>query len=121
MNYQFPFEKLRVWQISHEFVKEIYSITKLFPREEKYSLTDQLRRASISIASNLAEGSARSSLKDQAHFTNMAYGSLMEVLNQLYIAFDLQFISEDVFLILKEKVCEISISLNSLKKSQLGS
>jgi len=58
----------------------------IFPKEEKYCLADQIRRAVISVASNLAEGSSRISVKDQAHFTNLAYSSLMEVLNQLYIS-----------------------------------
>lgn len=62
---------MRVWQASRQFVKDIYFITNLFPKEEKYCLVDQLRRAVISISSNIAEGCSRSSLKDQAHFINL--------------------------------------------------
>ena len=120
MEYQFTFEKLRVWQASRVFVKDIYNVTNNFPREEKYSLIDQLRRASISISSNLAEGSSRISSKDQAHFTNMAYSSLMELLNQLYIANDLNYISNEIFIELKKKISEISNQLNALRKSQLN-
>ncbi len=121
MDYRFPFEKLRVWQLSRQFVKEIYEITKGFPKEEQYCLTNQMRRAAISLTSNLAEGSSRSSSRDQAHFTNMAYGSLMELLNQLYIAFDLKYLNEDILSKTKDITFEISNYLNSLKKSQIKS
>ncbi len=120
MEYLFPFEKLRVWQNSRKLVMEIYSITSAFPKEEKYCLTDQQRRCAISVTSNLAEGTSRSSSKDQAHFTNMAYGSLMELLNQIYLAYDLNYINEEKLFDLKSKIYEISNQLNSLRKSQLN-
>ncbi|MCL5030978.1 MAG: four helix bundle protein [Bacteroidetes bacterium] len=120
MEYQFGFEKLKVWQSSRELVVSIYKITNTFPKEERYCLVDQIRRAIISVASNLAEGSSRISSKDQAHFTNLAYSSLMEVLNQLYIANDLNYISEEIFAKLKGKISEISNQLNALRKSQLN-
>ncbi len=68
MSYTFSFEKLNVWIDSKELVKEIYSITQKFPSEEKFGLTNQLRRASISVASNLAEGTSRNTNKDKVHF-----------------------------------------------------
>ncbi|MDP2365914.1 MAG: four helix bundle protein [Ignavibacteria bacterium] len=120
MEYQFAFEKLRVWQNSRELVGFIYKITNTFPKEERYCLVDQIRRGVISVASNLAEGSSRISSKDQAHFTNMAYSSLMEVLNQLYLSMDLGYITEDEFSKLKIKITELSNQLNSLRKSQLN-
>jgi len=119
--YQFSFERLRVWQASREFVKDIYNVTNGFPKEEKYCLVDQLRRAVISISSNISEGSSRLTSKDQAHYTNLAYSSLMEVLNQLYIANDLNYISKEIFLELKKKISEISNQLNALRISQLNS
>jgi four helix bundle protein len=119
--YQFGFEKLKVWQNSRELIVSVYKITNDFPKEEKYCLADQIRRAVISVASNLAEGSSRISVKDQAHFTNLAYSSLMEVLNQLYISNDLNYISADIFYILKKKISEISKQLAALRKSQLNS
>ncbi|MEW6702910.1 MAG: four helix bundle protein, partial [Bacteroidota bacterium] len=91
MEYQFGFEKLIVWQNSRQLTAIIYKITDAFPREERYCLVDQIRRAMISVVSNLAEGSSRISSKDHAHFTNLAYSILMEVLNQLYIANDLKY------------------------------
>jgi len=119
MEYQFAFEKLRVWQNSRELVSVIYKVTNTFPKEERYCLVDQIRRASISVASNLAEGSSRISTKDQAHFTNLAYSSLMEVLNQLYLSLDLGYLTEDGFSKVKEKISEIANQLNSLRNAQL--
>ncbi|MEO8236157.1 MAG: four helix bundle protein [Flavobacterium sp.] len=77
----YSFEKLEVWVESKNFSKSIYLITSKFPDNEKYGLISQLRRASISICSNIAEGSARNSFKDKAHFTTMAFSSAVEVLN----------------------------------------
>lgn len=75
----------------------MYELLKKFPREEQYALCDQLRRAVISIPSNIAEGSGRQSQKDQAHFYTIAYGSLMETLSQLDVACDLGYITCDEF------------------------
>jgi len=118
--YQFGFEKLKVWQNSRELVVSVYKITNTFPKEEKYCLVDQIRRAVISVASNLSEGSSRMSSKDQTHFTNLVYGSLIEVLNQLYIANDLNYISIGILSELKKKISEISNQLNALRRSQLN-
>jgi four helix bundle protein len=78
--YLYSFEKLEVWKESIKLIKSIYDLTKDFPESEKFGLVNQLRRASVSIASNLAEGTSRSTNKDKAHFTTMAFSSLMEVL-----------------------------------------
>lgn len=117
--YQYSFEKLEVWQLSRELVKEIYRVTSSFPIEEQFGLTRQLRRASISISSNLAEGSSRKSWKDQAHFTQMSYGSLMEVLNQLIISVDLEMINKNDLDDLRPKIEMIGNKLNSFRNSQL--
>jgi len=79
----YAFEKLEVWQKSRSLVKKIYDVTSRFPIEEKYALTIQLRRASISVSSNIAEGSTRWGKRDKARFYEIAYGSLIEVMNQL--------------------------------------
>jgi len=68
--YTYSFEKLEVWKLARELVKEIYRLTEKFPSEEKFGLIGQLRRASVSVSSNLAEGSSRKSAKEQAHFTH---------------------------------------------------
>lgn len=91
------FRNLNVYIKSKELVKQVYALLKKFPREEQFALSDQLRRAVISIPSNIAEGSGRNSQKDQAHFYNIAYGSLMEVFSQLDIACDLGYISQEEF------------------------
>lgn len=119
--YEFCFEKLRVWKQARVFTKEIYEMTRLFPKEELYCLSNQIRRAAISITSNIAEGSTRFSKKDFAHFIHFAYSSLMEVLNQLYIALDLNYIEETVFISKREQISLISNQLNALHKSLLKS
>lgn len=91
------FRKLNVYIKAKELVKQVYELLKKFPREEQYALCDQLRRAVISIPSNIAEGSGRQSQKDQAHFYTIAYGSLMETLAQVDVACDLGYISKEEF------------------------
>ena len=88
------FKDLVVWQKAMKLVKEIYSLTKSFPADERYALTDQIRRAVVSIPSNIAEGSGRSSNADYGHFLAIARGSLYETMTQLQIAVDLGYISE---------------------------
>ncbi len=121
MAYTFSFEKLNVWVDSKELIKQIYQATKEFPNEEKFGLVNQLRRASVSIASNLAEGTSRQTNKDKAHFTTMAFSSLMEVLNQIIIAKELDFISENNYKNIRAEIEKISNKLNALRKSQLNS
>ena len=96
--YVFSFEKLEVWKESIFLVKTIYQLTDNFPRTEKFGLISQLRRASISISSNLAAGISRNTNKDKAYFSNVAYSSTMEVLNQLLISKELNFIIEEDYL-----------------------
>jgi len=120
MSYIFSFEKLNVWIDSKELVKIIYIITRKFPDEEKFGLTNLLRRAAISIASNLAEGTSRKTNKDKAHFTTMSYSSLMEVLNQIIISKELNFIDEDDYQMVRKSIEKISNKLNALRNSQLN-
>lgn len=118
--YIYSFEKLEVWIDAKMFTKNIYILTSGFPDSEKFGLVSQLRRASISICSNLAEGSARSSFKDKAHFTTMAFSSGVEILNQLIISFELGFISEPDYLSFRMQLEGITNKLNGLKKYQLA-
>jgi len=117
--YLFSFEKLEVWKYSVDLTKSTYELTNRFPENEKFGLVNQLRRASVSIASNLAEGTSRNTNKDKAHFTTLAFSSLMEVLNQLIISKELNFINEDNYIGLREYISKISNMLNALRKSQL--
>lgn len=82
----FRFEKFDVWHRAVEFADWVYAVTKEFPADERFGLTSQMRRAAVSISSNIAEGSSRSSDKDFAHFVEIAYGSLMEVVSQSPVA-----------------------------------
>lgn len=89
------FKELLIWKKSRFFCSEIYSATSNFPTEEKFGLTNQLRRASVSIPSNIAEGSSRHSNKDFSRFLEIAIGSAYEVETQLLIALDLGFITPE--------------------------
>jgi four helix bundle protein len=117
--YQFSFEKLEVWQLARNLTKEIYSHTAGFPNEEKFLLVSQLRRAAVSVASNLAEGSTRVSAKDKAHFTTISYSSLMEVLNQLIIAEDLGYLKSEQVINMRKAIQILSVKISNLKTSQL--
>jgi four helix bundle protein len=82
----FGFEKLEVWQKAIELTDVVYAFTRQFPSDERFGLTSQLRRSSVSVASNIAEGSGRKSNADFARFVEIAYGSLMELITQITIA-----------------------------------
>ena len=116
--YQFSFEKLEVWQLAKELVLQIYGISKKFPDNEKYGLVSQMNRAAVSVASNIAEGSSRMSKKDQAHFSQLAYSSLMELVCQLDICKDLDFIAKKEHAKIREKILVLSNKINALYHSQ---
>ena len=115
--YTFSFEKLEVWQLSRKLSVSIYKTTASFPSEEQYGLISQLRRASVSVSSNIAEGNSRFSQKDKAHFFEMSFSSLMEVMNQLIISFDLSFIPNETLNVYRKNIAELSNKLNALHKS----
>lgn len=91
----FGYRKLIAYQKAKEVVKKTYKLLKKFPAEERYAMCDQLRRASLSITSNIAEGVNRFSVKDKAHFIEIAYSSLMEVSSQFEIAEELEYITNE--------------------------
>ena len=117
MEYKYGFERLEVWQDARLFVREIYLTSRSFPQEERYILCSQIQRAAISVVSNIAEGVSRSSEKEKARFLEIAYGSLMEVYCQLYIAYDLSYITKGQLAELKLSVDKISNKLNALIRS----
>ncbi len=108
------FKDLIVYQKSKELVIFVYKILELFPETEKFALCNQMRRAVVSVPSNIAEGMGRLSDKDQAHFLNMAYGSLMEVYAQADIAHDLKYMDNAMFNQLEEQVDSISKMIQSM-------
>jgi four helix bundle protein len=118
MNYRYSFEKLDVWQKARQLIVKIYKLTSKYPNEEKFGLVSQMRRSSVSITSNIAEGTSRSSLKDQIRFTEIAYGSTLELYCQLVSSLDLGFLSENDFQDIDLELKEITNKLNALKNNQ---
>jgi four helix bundle protein len=113
------FTDLNTWKEAHLLVLEIYKLTQKFPKDEQFGLTNQIRRAVVSITSNVAEGFSRNSYKEKAQFYSMALGSLTEVQNQLLIAKDLRYVTRNEFLNLADKTITVSKLLNGLiKKSK---
>ena len=108
------FEELTIWQESRKFTNKIYALTKKFPKEELYGLTSQIRRAAVSIMSNIAEGFDRRSDKELSNFLSIARGSTAEVQNNLYIALDLKYISQTEFNLLYQEAKKIAQQINSL-------
>jgi four helix bundle protein len=113
------FKGLIVWQQSRSMVKEVYLLTQKFPNEEKFGLTQQIRRAVVSIPSNIAEGSGRNTNADFSHFLDIANGSAFEVETQLYLALDLGYISQTEFENINIKLQSIEKLLFNFKKKLL--
>lgn len=111
------YTKYQVWVDSVEFSVSIYKMTKGFPGDEKFGLISQMRRSSVSIASNVAEGASRSSEKEFSRFIEIAIGSSFELKTQLIISKKLKYIQEENFSTLLIKVDEISKQLNALRKT----
>lgn len=114
----YSFEKLECWQRARQLAVWIYKNTKDFPTEEKFGIISQMRRASVSIASNIAEGSSRKTPKDQAHFSTIAYSSTVELLNDLIISNDLNFLSEKQYFEGRDLIERQTLLIAGLRKSQ---
>ena len=110
------FEELPVWQDARRFTNKIYKLTNKFPKEELYGLTSQIRRATVSIMSNIAEGFDRRTDKELGYFLSMARGSSSEVQNDLYISLDLKYISQEEFDTLYNKTKKIAKQINGLMR-----
>ena len=115
---QYSFEKLRVWQAARGLAKKVYLATADFPQRERYGLTSQCNRAAVSVAANLAEGTSRQSRKDQAHFSEIAYGSLTELACLLILAKDIGVLSGNSEADLRGTIEHVSAQLNALHRSQ---
>jgi len=109
------FRKLNIWTKSISFVSDIYKITNLFPKEEKFGLISQIQRASVSIPANIAEGSAKSSNKDFSRFLEISLGSSFEVETELQVALNLLYIDEASFLEIQNKLIELQKMISSFK------
>ena len=110
-------EDLRVYKAGMELVKEIYEITKAFPKEELYGITGQIRRAAVSIVANIAEGAARGSRKEFIHFLNISRGSLSEVEALIDVSHMIGYINDDIKDQLKNKSADVSSLLSGLINS----
>ena len=120
MNLRSNYRTLVAYTEAKELVKIVYALLKKFPKEEQYAICDQLRRAVISIPSNIAEGMGRFSQKEQVHFIEIAFGSLMEVGAQMDVACDLNSISVKDLDIVDQKIDVVASLLSGLRNKRIG-
>lgn len=118
--YQFGFEKLDVWQEARKLTTDIYKLTEKFPEKEKFGLTNQIRRSVVSIAANIAEGATRFSAKEQAYFSSISYGSLIELMSHLIVSLDLGYVTQEELDLLRNKIQPLSLKINNLRNTQLA-
>lgn len=111
------FKDLDAWKEAHQVVLLIYRVTKLFPKDELFGLVSQMRRAVVSITSNIAEGFCRQSYKEKVQFYSIALGSVSELQNQIQIVFDIQYISKDAFSDLDTRLLKVHKIINGLIRS----
>jgi len=111
------YKDLRVWQNSYQLCLEIYRVTSKYPTQERYNLVSQIRRAALSVPSNIAEGYSRKQLPEYIRFLHIAYGSLAELETQLYLSRDLSFLKEEEFQALHRKVKDLERMLSALIES----
>ena len=116
-DYMHHFKELNVWQKSIQLATDIYDLTSNYPNQETYGLTSQIRRCTISISSNIAEGAGRFSKKEFRHFLNIAYGSSFELETQLIISKNLKYVDDDSFETLNNKITDVQKMLYKLIKS----
>lgn len=114
----YSFEKLECWQHARQLAVWVYTATKNFPSDEKFGMVSQMRRAAISIASNIAEGTSRKTSKDQSNFSTISCSSTIELLNDLIIANDLEFITTELYNSGREKIERQTLLIAGLRKSQ---
>src|SRR4051812_45062202 len=111
------FTDLRVWQEAHKLAIVIYKETESFPKHELFGLVSQLRRAAVSVTSNIAEGFSRHSSKEKIQFYSVAHGSLTEVENQLLLARDINYLTPDVYTVIYAQLTTVHKLLNAFIKS----
>ncbi len=116
----FSHEQLDMWQFSMDFVTDIYKLLNRFPERERFSLTSQIRRAAISVPSNISEGSSRFSEKEKIHFNEIALGSLAEVICQLDIALRVGYISQEEFNQFKSNASTIGKMISGYRRSMIN-
>jgi four helix bundle protein len=115
-----PYEKLIAWQEAHRLCIHAYELTKRFPSEERFSMTNQVRRSAYSIPMNIAEGNAKRSTKDKAHFFEMAIASLEELHYQCKLSYELKYISDKQLLDIDDQIQRTGFLLTKLRSSILS-
>ncbi|MBQ1774483.1 MAG: four helix bundle protein [Prevotella sp.] len=113
----FYYRKLDAYQLSKELTIMVYTLLRAFPEYERYGMSDQLRRAAVSIPSNIAEGMGRMAIKERTHFIDFSYGSLCEIMCQMEIALSLNYISQQQFFDFESLAIRVSKTLIGLKNS----
>ena len=113
----FSFEKLDAYQKSRQLVVSVYKIINTLPVNERFALSSQLQRSIVSVASNIAEGSGRVSIKEKIHFLEISFGSLMEAYAQLQVCCDLNYIHEDTLNSIKPEFFSVSRLITGLRNS----
>ena len=116
----YSFEKLEVWKEARKLVVKIYKLTARYPPEEKYGLVSQMRKAVVSVSNQISEGCSRSSPKDQARYSEISFGSLLELLNETILSFDLTYITDSEYNDLRLDYDSIGNKLDGLRKSQMA-
>lgn len=116
-SYIYSFEKLRAYQEARILVAKTYQLLKFYPTDERFALCDQMRRAVVSVTSNIAEGTGRSTYKEKLRFLEMAYGSLLELFSQFQVSFDLGYINEVQYLEMRNLIIHVAQPLSGLRSS----
>ena len=116
----FGYRNLVAYQKAKEVRKQVYRLLKQFPKSEQFALCDQLRRAAVSITSNIAEGITRYSAKDKVHFLEISYGSLMEIMSQIEVAEEEQYITTEQFHNIEILIAETARRWSGLQKSYIA-
>jgi len=111
------FKDLDAWKEGHDLVLKIYKVTKIFPKDEMFGLTSQLRRCAVSITSNIAEGFSRQSYKEKVQFYSMTLGSITELQNQITIAHDIGYLSNNEYEVLENQTVKVHKIVNGLIRS----
>ena len=114
----YTFENLACWQQARKLAVWIYQVTTRFPGEERFGLISQMRRAAVSIASNLAEGTSRKTAKDQSYFSTVSYSSTIELLNDLIISKDLNYLTDEHYTEGRNMIEYQTLLISNLRKSQ---
>lgn len=111
------FRQLKIWKEGIELTKSVYTLTKKFPTDERFNLTSQLRRCTVSVPSNIAEGTSRSSNKAFSHFLEISLGSLFELETQIILSHELEFLDNESFSTIENKIIELQKMISGFSKT----